>query len=166
MKILVRFIQIVVGFGIALGLLSILMAILSRFIKRPDNVGLADGNIAPCLNMPNCVSTQSEDPRHQIEPLFYEGSAETAQDVLTNVILSMERSEIIEGKPGYIYAEFRTKGAGYTDDVEFVFVPETGIIHFRSSSRLPYYDWGVNRKRMETIRTAFTDAVSPKNTSE
>jgi uncharacterized protein (DUF1499 family) len=163
MKILVRFIQIVVGLVIALGLLSIFMAILSRFVKRPDNVGLADGHLAPCPNMPNCVSTRSEDPRHQIDPLRYRGSTENSQEVLIDVIHSMDRSVIVEEKPGYIYAEFRTKGAGYIDDVEFVFIPENRIIHFRSSSRLPYYDWGVNRNRMETIREAFTAATSSLN---
>ena len=30
-----------------------------------------------------------------------------------------------------------------------------GVIHFRSAARLPYWDWNVNRKRMEAIRSAF-----------
>ena len=67
----------------------------------------------------------------------------------------MERAEVIDVKPDYIYAEFRTKGMGYVDDVEFYIDPKTQIIHFRSAARLPYSDWGVNRNRMEEIRKAF-----------
>ena len=55
----------------------------------------------------------------------------------------------------YIHTEFRTKGIGYVDDVEFYFDEDTQTIHFRSSARLPYYDWNVNRDRMEHIRSAF-----------
>ena len=44
------------------------------------------------------------------------------------------------------------------DDVELYFDQEAQLIHFRSSARLPYWDWGVNRKRMEEIRAAFESA--------
>ena len=71
----------------------------------------------------------------------------------------MERSKIIADEPNYLHAEFRTKGFGYVDDVELYFDSAAAVIHFRSSARLPYYDWDVNRKRMEGIRTAFEEAV-------
>ncbi|MDF1512541.1 MAG: DUF1499 domain-containing protein [Anaerolineae bacterium] len=135
------------------------MAILSRFIKRPANLGVTDGKLAPCPNSPNCVSTQSDDPRHQIEVITYEGSSEKAQDTLADIIRTMERTEIIHEEPGYILAEFRTKGMGYVDDVEFSIDAEAKIIHFRSSARLPYSDWGVNRNRMEQIRSLFNSAI-------
>jgi uncharacterized protein (DUF1499 family) len=77
---------------------------------------------------------------------------------IVDIIRSMERAEVISEEPGYIYAEFRTKGMGYVDDVEFSFDPEAQVIHFRSSARLPYSDWGVNRKRMELIREAYRAA--------
>jgi uncharacterized protein (DUF1499 family) len=70
----------------------------------------------------------------------------------------MERTQIIRDDPTYVHAEFRTEGFGYVDDVEFALDQEAGVIHFRSSARLPYYDWGVNRKRMEDIRAAFEAA--------
>ena len=66
--------------------------------------------------------------------------------------------QIITDDPTYVYAEFRTKGIGYVDDVELYLDQEASVIHFRSSARLPYFDWGVNRKRMEEIRTAFEAA--------
>ncbi len=157
MKIFKLAIKVILGLAIAVGLLSVFMAILSRFVKRPANLGVANGKLAACPNSPNCVSTQSADPVHQINPLPYTTTPAEAQAKLVGIIRSMERAEVIHEEPGYIYAEFRTKGMGYVDDVEFAFDPETQVIHFRSSARLPYSDWGVNRKRMEAIRTAFTE---------
>ena len=160
MQIFVLFIQIIAGLGIGIGLLSIFMAILSRFVKRPANLGVKNGKLAPCPNMPNCVSTESKDPRHQIDPISHQTTSTKAQSILVDVIKAMERTEIIVNEPGYLYVEFRTKGMGYVDDVEFALDREAQVIHFRSSSRLPYSDWGVNSKRMEVIRKAFMTAES------
>ena len=110
--------------------------------------------------MPNCVSTQSEDPRHKIAPIPYNTSAEQAQTTLGAILHTMERAEVITEEPGYIATEFRTKGMGYVDDVEFYIDPDAHVIHFRSSARLPYSDWGVNRKRMEAIRKIFIELTS------
>jgi uncharacterized protein (DUF1499 family) len=131
------------------------MAIISRFVKHPLNLGVQNGQLTPCDNMPNCVNSQSQDPRHQINPISYTMSSVIAQEKLLNIIQSTPRSEVIIEKPGYIYAEFRTKGMGYVDDVEFYFDEPEQVIHFRSGSRVPYYDFKVNRQRMEAIREAF-----------
>lgn len=158
MKIILRLLQIIVGLGLFIGLLSIFMAILSRFVKRPENLGVTNGQLAPCPNMPNCVSSQSNDPRHAIAPIPYGIDAEQAQAVLSEHIRSLPLAEVITEEPGYLYAEFRTKGMGYTDDVEFLFDDDAKVIHFRSSARLPYSDWGVNRNRMEEIRSHLLEA--------
>ncbi|HEY6084419.1 MAG TPA: DUF1499 domain-containing protein [Nitrospira sp.] len=41
----------------------------------------------------------------------------------------------------------------FVDDVEFLFDDDTKTIHFRSASRVGYGDFGVNRRRMEEIRS-------------
>jgi uncharacterized protein (DUF1499 family) len=151
-EFIVRF---VIGVGIAAIVITAVMAVLARVVKSPTNLGVRNGKLAPCPNSPNCVSTQSQDPRHQIDPIPYTTSPEEAKGTLVQIIRSMERTRIIRDDPTYIHAEFRTKGIGYVDDVEFTLDQEAKVIHFRSSARLPYYDWGVNRKRMEEIRTAF-----------
>ncbi len=51
-------------------------------------------------------------------------------------------------------AEFRSALFGFADDVEFHFDPP-GVIQVRSASRIGYSDFGVNRKRVEAIRTRF-----------
>ena len=55
----------------------------------------------------------------------------------------------------YIHAEFRSLVFQFVDDVEFYFPPEKSIIHVKSASRSGYYDFGVNRRRVERVRAAF-----------
>jgi uncharacterized protein (DUF1499 family) len=150
--------RLLIGVGVAAVGVTALMAILARVVKAPANLGVRDGKLAPCPNSPNCVSTQSQEARHMIAPIPYTTSLEQAKSKLMRTIRSMERSKIITDDPTYIHAEFRTKGIGYVDDVEFYLDQEAQVIHFRSSARLPYWDWGVNRERMEEIRSGFQAA--------
>ncbi|MEP0959532.1 DUF1499 domain-containing protein [Microcoleus sp. FACHB-1515] len=47
---------------------------------------------------------------------------------------------------------------GFVDDVEFYLDEAAGVIYVRSASRLGQSDLGVNRKRVETIRSQFTQS--------
>jgi uncharacterized protein (DUF1499 family) len=151
-------IRFAIGVGAAAAAILATLAILARAVKSPADLGVRDGKLAPCPNSPNCVSTQSQDPRHRIDPISYTTSPAEAKAALLRIIRSMERTTIVADDPTYIHAEFRTKGLGYVDDVEFYLDREARVIHFRSSSRLPYWDWGVNRQRMEEIRAAYEAA--------
>lgn len=122
---------------------------------RPKDIGVKDGKFKACPGSPNCVSTQSADPEHRIDPIIYTGSISDAMDKLVKVINSMERTKIITRTDDYLYAEFKSKLMGYVDDVEFYFVDGRKTIEFRSASRLGYSDLGVNRKRMEDIRKLY-----------
>jgi uncharacterized protein (DUF1499 family) len=155
LKFVLRF---AIGVSIAAVVITVVLAVLARVVKSPANLGVRDGKLAPCPNSPNCVSTQSQDPRHQIAPIAYTTSVAEARARILELIRSMPRTTIITDDPTYVHAEFRTKGMGYVDDVELMFDETAQVIHFRSSSRLPYWDWGVNRERMEEIRAAFEAA--------
>ena len=115
--------------------------------KRPTNLGVKEGKLAPCPGTPNCVNSQSSDPKSKIEPLPPVAIAD-----LRKVIESMERTTIIEATDNYLYAEFKSQLMGYVDDVEFYLDPRDNVIHVRSASRLGQSDLGVNRKRIEEIR--------------
>jgi uncharacterized protein (DUF1499 family) len=128
--------------------------------KRPTNIGVNSGKLAPCPNSPNCVSSQSQDVQHKIEPLTYKSSPQQAMANLKTVIENMERTKIIAENDNYLYAEFSTKLMGYVDDVEFSLDPSANIIHVRSASRLGKSDLGVNRKRVETIRAKLNELQS------
>ena len=121
--------------------------------KRPTNLGVRDGKLAPCPGSPNCVSSRATDATHAIEPLKFTGDPAAAMQRLRTVVEKLPRTRIIEGRPDYLYAEFETALLGFVDDVEFQVDGST--IHVRSASRLGYSDLGVNRKRIEEIRAAF-----------
>ncbi|MBE9171221.1 DUF1499 domain-containing protein [Pleurocapsales cyanobacterium LEGE 06147] len=119
--------------------------------KRPNNLGVKDGKLAPCPGTPNCVNSQSDNPQSKIEPLPSVAIAD-----LKKVIEGMEGAKIIEQTDNYLYAEFKTKLMGFVDDVEFYLDPNENVVHVRSASRLGKSDLGVNRKRIELIRSKLT----------
>ena len=123
---------------------------------RPTNLGVRDGKLAPCPNSPNCVSSHApaSDKTHAIEPIRFTGDPAAAMQKLRTVVEGMPRTKIIESRPNYLYAEFSTPLMGFVDDVEFH--QDGTMIQVRSASRLGYSDLGVNRKRIEAIRDAFS----------
>ncbi|MBV8884022.1 MAG: DUF1499 domain-containing protein [Chroococcidiopsidaceae cyanobacterium CP_BM_RX_35] len=120
--------------------------------KRPNNLGNRGGKLAPCPNTPNCVSSQSSDAQHRIEPLTYNSTPKEAMAALKAAIQSIKKTQIITENENYLYAEFTSAIMGFVDDVEFYLDEEAKVIHVRSASRLGKSDLGVNRKRIETIR--------------
>lgn len=121
----------------------------------PANAGAGDGQLAPCPDSPNCVSTMATDDEHAIEALAFPGSAEDTMAALAAVVQSMVRTTIISEGPYYLYAEYRTR-IGSVDDVEFLLDEPTRTVHFRSASRVGYSDLGLNRRRMEEFRALYT----------
>jgi len=122
---------------------------------RPDNLGVRDGRLAPPKRTPNNVNSQVDknaDAEHYIDPLRYSGDARQAWAALRQVIDGMQRAKVVKSEPNYLYAEFSSRLMGYVDDTEFYLDEKTGVIHVRSASRLGRSDFGVNRKRIESIR--------------
>ena len=52
--------------------------------KRPNHLGVRDGQLTPCPNTPNCVSSQSSDAVHKIEPLTAIEQATPVQKLMRN----------------------------------------------------------------------------------
>jgi len=120
-----------------------------------EMTGLEGGRLRPCPDRPNCVCTQETDERHRIEPIRFEGTREEARDRLLALIGQMDRATIAKAGADYIHVEFRSAVFRFVDDVEFLIDETAGLIHFRSASRAGYYDFKVNRRRMEDIRRRF-----------
>jgi uncharacterized protein (DUF1499 family) len=135
----------------------VLLAMLSIFSRKPDNLGVVNGRLADCPATANCVCTQCSDPEHHMEPLHFTGSPEEAMERLKTVIAVMPRSKIVTADERYIHAEFSSRVFRFVDDVEFLIDPASKTIHFRSASRVGRSDLGVNRQRMEEIRQKFEE---------
>ena len=115
--------------------------------------------LPPCPDSPNCVSSQSSDEAHYIAPLSYEGDATGARQALLSVIESMDRANIVTAEDNYIRAEFTSLVFRFIDDVEFYLNADNNTIEVRSASRKGYYDFGVNRKRVEAIRRQLSEML-------
>ena len=90
--------------------------------------------LRPCPESPNCVSSQSRDPKRHIDPLRYESSQTHAIERLLSMLEKMKRVHIVSVEPDYIHAEFRSRLFRFVDDVEFLFDETQKTIHIRSAS--------------------------------
>jgi uncharacterized protein (DUF1499 family) len=109
--------------------------------------------LGPCPSSPNCVSTQTQDAGHSITPFRYRKSRAEAKEVLKETIRSLPRMQLVEEDEAYLHYEVTSLVFRFVDDVEFLLDDETKTIHFRSASRTGYGDLGVNRNRMEQVRS-------------
>ena len=124
--------------------------------KRPTGLGVSDGRLAPVREqLDNSVSSFSTSERHRIDPLAAGDEPRTAFARLERIVAAERGATIVEARPDYLYAEFETKWLHFVDDVEFMLDEAAGLIHVRSASRLGRRDFGVNRRRIESIRAAF-----------
>ncbi|MEW6688656.1 MAG: DUF1499 domain-containing protein [Pseudomonadota bacterium] len=122
--------------------------------KRPDNLGVKDGRLAPCRRTPNCVSSQAApaDAEHYVAPIPFEGGVHEAMAAARKAVEAMRGSTVIRQEGGYLYAEYRSKLMRFVDDLELWFDAQAGVLHVRSASRLGRRDFGVNRARVEALR--------------
>lgn len=120
----------------------------------PADLGVKDGRLRPCPDKPNCVCSQASDAHH-VQPLAFEGSADSALSRLKAIVAAMPRMRIVHEAPHYLRAESESRLFGFVDDLELLVAPDAHVVHVRSASRLGRSDFGVNRKRVEAIRASF-----------
>ncbi|MCH2157371.1 MAG: DUF1499 domain-containing protein [Oleiphilaceae bacterium] len=126
---------------------------------RPKQLGEAQASLQVCPSSPNCVSSlKDEDKDHFIESISYTNKPST-HEALVKAINSDESAELVVKTDQYIYAEYTSAIMRYVDDVEFLFDDNQQRIHVRSASRLGHSDFGVNRDRIEQIRSQLNDGA-------
>jgi uncharacterized protein (DUF1499 family) len=124
-----------------------------------QSLGVKDGKLAPCPDSPNCVSTQSDDRGRAMKPLPFVGTRFESRERIMKIIEGMKRSTIVIVTDSYIHAEFKSALWRFVDDVEFLLDENTRLVQFRSASRVGFYDFGVNRKRMKEISTSYLKSL-------
>ncbi|WP_419175369.1 DUF1499 domain-containing protein [Desulfosediminicola sp.] len=126
-------------------------------------LGLENGYLKKCPDKPNCVNSQINDKEHFIKPILVTSTQIDTKKHILQILRESKRTEVKDVGNDYIRAEVSSAVFRFVDDVEFYF-PETQskemLIHVRSASRLGYYDFGVNRKRVEDIRNKLSSYTS------
>ncbi len=138
-------------------LFSFLLTLLGCSGSLPSTIG----DFAPCPKSPRCVSTKSSIEEKRIQPFKYSISKEKAKKEVVKIVRKMPGAEIKINRDNFVHAEFTTPLMRFVDDVEFYFEGD-GVINFRSSSRMGYYDFETNRNRMEEIRKSFSSVSGLK----
>ncbi|MAK45434.1 MAG: hypothetical protein CMN80_14935 [Spongiibacter sp.] len=126
-------------------------------LQSPEQVDTPSA-LSSCPSAPRCVSSQSEDLDAFTSP-FKVTSAEQWQ-TLQSLLRSLPRTQVIAQSPHYLHVEVRSKIMRYRDDVELLYTPDKNRVDVRSASKIGYYDFGVNRERIEALRLRFLDATA------
>lgn len=116
-------------------------------------LGIHHGKLSPCPTSPNCVCSDSTNKKHYIEPYQLKVKPGKGWEVFKEVISALPRITIISATNYYLHAEARSRIFRFVDDLEFQLHPQQNIIAIRSAARLGYYDLGVNRHRLEKMRS-------------
>lgn len=130
------------------------LAMLSYFSPDAPELGVANGQLSPCPDSPNCVSSMTTKDGHFMEPIALGSeSPEASLEKLREIIAgNFPRATLIEQQDDYLRYEFRTLIFRFVDDVEFLLQRQQKVIHFRSASRVGRSDLGQNRKRIAEIK--------------
>jgi uncharacterized protein (DUF1499 family) len=139
---------LVVAVGYPLALAGVTLA-----SPLPPNVG--NGELADCPATPNCVSSLATDPGTYVAPFPFQADADIAQQALIAALEQLPRTTLIQVEDDYVHAETRSAIMRFVDDNEFVIDPASGVIQIRAAARLGQSDMGVNRSRVEQLRTLF-----------
>ena len=153
----------ILAFAIVLLPLALLAAGQAGLLRgqMPTDLGARDGRLRPPSRTENSVSSQASEHGGAgadyalIAPIAYTGDGAAALARIAAIVQNMPGARILRSEPGYLYVQFETRWLKFVDDAEFLVAPAESVIHLRSASRVGRRDFGVNRARMEDIRSVF-----------
>lgn len=113
---------------------------------------LVAGHLAPCPPKPHCVSTSAaEPPDRRMPPVPFTDLPASAHQRILSAMGHERRARVVVDSGGYTRLAVHTLVFRFVDDVEFIVDSVSRNIEFRSSARLGFNDWGVNRDRMDRV---------------
>ena len=92
-----------------------------------------------------------------MEPFELATQPSAAWNVIRETVAALPRIRVVSEGEGYLHAECESTLLGFVDDLELHLRSDQGIVAVRSASRLGHSDFGVNRRRVESIRAALVD---------
>jgi uncharacterized protein (DUF1499 family) len=141
-------------------LMSLLLLMSLAHGATERELEVRDRRLSPCPSSPNCVGTLDDSESHAIAPYRYGKSLNEAKTVLKQIFSELSRTDLVKEEDVYLHYEVRSFLFHFVDDVEILFDDASKTIHFRSTARTGYYDFGVNRRRMEEVRRLLEGKLS------
>ncbi|MFT6624018.1 MAG: hypothetical protein ACJAZI_000076 [Cycloclasticus sp.] len=112
----------------------------------------ATETLKPCPDKPNCVSSTAVDG-HSIDAFILLDRSIKDLKKISALISQLDTHVSVIHDQQRIHAEITSRVFGFVDDLDLLLIPDQHIIHVRSASRTGYYDFGVNRRRVEKLRS-------------
>ncbi|KAF0809420.1 hypothetical protein A167_01703 [Alcanivorax sp. S71-1-4] len=123
------------------------------------STAVAEPLLPPCPDSPNCVSSLADDER-AVPALKAGDTLESARAALTTLLDNLPRVTWTQPDERRLQATFTTRLLRFTDDVDF-YLHDDGRVEVRSASRVGYYDFGANRRRVNALRNALPTQTGP-----
>lgn len=149
-------------YGFAILLVLALAAFLTMFynLARQSetivNAGLQNDLLQECPNRPSCVNSLSNIEEHAIAAFSVPADMTEPVTLMATLIMTMPRADILEINNDYLHAKFSSAIFGFSDDLELL--RDGTQLQVRSVSRVGFSDMGVNRKRVEELRSLWLQA--------
>ncbi|HIF9445066.1 TPA: DUF1499 domain-containing protein [Photobacterium damselae] len=126
------------------------MALLSLSgCAEPDNHLYSDQINYPCNDKPNCVSSIDKRPEHHVDPFLLTSQGLSNWQSIKAIALTLPGSKLIKETPNYLHITCSSQFLGFIDDLEIQ--QKNDHLDVRSASRVGYYDFNVNRNRVELL---------------
>lgn len=129
--------------------LSAMLSACSSLSGPPAGLG-PGGQLQPCPSAPRCVSSQAAAPG--VAPLRLRDGSPSTWTAVAEAVEALPRSTLVSVQDHYLHAEIISPWGLYTDDLELLRAPDAQTVQLRSSARVGYYDFGVNRDRVAALR--------------
>lgn len=148
--------------GILLALLLVFWC-MAQISKQGRAIGLVDGQLARCIDKPNCICTEYEDDEaHYYEPLSFQHlpiEPEVLRSLVSEVI--HEAGGVVQIQSNsYLSAIFESRILGFVDDFEVRIDKQNSMIFLRSASRVGYSDFGANLNRVAEVSRLLNNRIA------
>ena len=125
--------------------LFILFLLLCGLVS-PSSAIASHIELQPCIEVSHCVREELNVER-----------IDSPYEKVKSIVENFPRTEIVELDGDYLHAEVTSRIMKYVDDLEISYLPENNNLVFRSESRVGDGDFGVNRKRVDSIINKLLD---------
>lgn len=106
--------------------------------------------LTDCPSSPNCVSTEAFRKKRGVAPFAL--ARTDAWLEIKSTILSLPRTKLAQEDDNFLHVECRSTLFRFIDDLEVQLRSAEGRLAVRSGARIGFYDFGVNRRRVERLR--------------
>lgn len=111
--------------------------------------------LPPLPTTPNAVSSLTDIPARLVEPLPMAGDVPQTMALILRTLEAMGGNSVAEQDGRYVHSVFVSSLFRFKDDVELLIDEGAGLVHYRSASRVGYWDFGANRRRYEAFRKLY-----------